>query len=688
MADSIPLWNIRPSRWQPRQSFDASALYDLAISINDHGLLNPPLVFAVENGAHELIAGERRTRAFTALALARIFPQHTLEEWAARLAAVGLVGMGDEERRALRGHTVFVPAQIRDGGDLEALHVLAVVENLEHADLSPLEEARAFKQLQETYGWRQRYLADRVNKSQSYVAQRLALLDTAPEVQAALITRVISATTARALAVVPEPLQAAVLERVLPSEEGGEAMTTREAEQLARSVATFVDPNRWDPNPAQYYEPEKRNALEFMASVVMHAEAVENVMKLAAQKRDPYGFNYLTAQIHELARHQIENIVTILRPGKGYAEQYAEWARNTGHTCENCALLPTVEPIVQVRTQLPNTQGAINEAPQPYCPRMREYPPAARLPFPGDHCHRFLSGDNAARWGIPITYQERGVLTERGCERKLAESPAEYQELYLEALTRALATISKKTQTDQVQHLVDIERYGVLSERAVVGWPNQCCMECLHYEGGRCRFAAEPLVERRYDGEKPVAPRMSVLISPEQRFALRCAAFAYRNPPRFASAGLTVGSDQRERVLRWLDAMLEHSVGLMNNGHNVVLSGPLGWLPWRKNITVKNNYNPRNLRSYLTDHWDRLGGDGAIACLLTAAANEMEALRSTERGIVVTKLYDPTRDAYIGAWSAYAMQNLYNINQHFLDGAKRDCDVAVAVFMRGLGVRE
>ncbi len=97
----INVATIAPSRWQPRQYFAAGALIELARSITDQGLINPVLVFR-NNGNYELIAGERRTRAVTALALWQLFPDaHTLRDWCERLATVGLLGIGAEERAAL-----------------------------------------------------------------------------------------------------------------------------------------------------------------------------------------------------------------------------------------------------------------------------------------------------------------------------------------------------------------------------------------------------------------------------------------------------------------------------------------------------------------------------------------------------------------------------------------------------------
>src|SRR5512145_3243806 len=115
----LNLAQIAPSRWQPRQHFDPDTLKELASSIIDQGLINPVLVF-LQNHQYELIAGERRTRAVTALTLWQLFPNvHTLRDWCAHLAEVGLTGLGDKEYAALAGEpTAKIRAAIYPADDL------------------------------------------------------------------------------------------------------------------------------------------------------------------------------------------------------------------------------------------------------------------------------------------------------------------------------------------------------------------------------------------------------------------------------------------------------------------------------------------------------------------------------------------------------------------------------------------
>jgi hypothetical protein len=107
------------------------------------------------------------------------------------------------------------------------------------------------------------------------VAQRLALLDAAPELQAALNTRVIGVTAARAIAAVPERLQPSVTDWAVKSLKRDESpVTTRQIENRARAVAAFMDPERWEPHPEHVYLPRLRNRLRMLRWAVETASRV------------------------------------------------------------------------------------------------------------------------------------------------------------------------------------------------------------------------------------------------------------------------------------------------------------------------------------------------------------------------------------------------------------------------------
>ncbi len=158
----IAVDQIRPSHQQVRTRFDAEPLGELAESIRLHGVLQPLLVRRLPDG-YELIAGERRWRA-------------------ARLAGLA-----------------SVPAVVRgDAGNDEQL-VLGLIENLQRADLDPIEEARGLRRLTEDFGLTHEEVAQRIGKHRVSVTQSLRLLAACPAVQSAVGAGVITAGHARAL---------------------------------------------------------------------------------------------------------------------------------------------------------------------------------------------------------------------------------------------------------------------------------------------------------------------------------------------------------------------------------------------------------------------------------------------------------------------------------------------------------
>ncbi len=166
-----PIELIRPSAFQPRRRFAESELDALAQSIREKGILQPLLVRPLdgEEADFELVAGERRWRA------------------------AQRVGLHE------------VPIIVRPLGDSEALEI-ALVENLQREDLSPLEEAEAYSRLMEEFGRTQASLAEAVGKSRSHVANTLRLLSLPAPVRRRLDDGELSAGHARALLAAPDPV--------------------------------------------------------------------------------------------------------------------------------------------------------------------------------------------------------------------------------------------------------------------------------------------------------------------------------------------------------------------------------------------------------------------------------------------------------------------------------------------------
>jgi ParB family chromosome partitioning protein len=189
----IPLSRIEGNPFQPRQRIDEAELERLAASIRDHGVLAPILVSETLDG-YRLVAGERRVRA-------------------ARLAGL--------ER---------IPAVVRQVADRDLLE-LALVENLQREDLDPIEEAHAYRQLVDEFGFTQEQLAERVSRARSSVANILRLLDLPESIQTMIIDGRITAGHARAIVGLDSTVQVGLATAIAARD-----LSVRQAEELARRL--------------------------------------------------------------------------------------------------------------------------------------------------------------------------------------------------------------------------------------------------------------------------------------------------------------------------------------------------------------------------------------------------------------------------------------------------------------------
>jgi ParB family chromosome partitioning protein len=201
---------------QPRGGLDPEALENLASSIREHGLIQPLIVTLQGPERYQLIAGERRLQA-------------------ARMAGL-----------------TSVPVIIKEATDQDLLE-LALVENIQRADLNPLEEATAFRQLVDEFGLTQEQIAGRVGKSRVAVTNTLRLLRLPAEVKQALTDGTIREGHARALLALPTPeAQIAALKTVISN-----ALSVRQTEELVRRLLAEQPPKA----PKRVKSPETK-ALE------------------------------------------------------------------------------------------------------------------------------------------------------------------------------------------------------------------------------------------------------------------------------------------------------------------------------------------------------------------------------------------------------------------------------------------
>ncbi|MDZ4094753.1 MAG: ParB/RepB/Spo0J family partition protein [Paracoccaceae bacterium] len=198
----VPVEKLFPNPQQPRRDFSAEALEDLAASIRQKGVLQPLIVRQKpETDTYEIVAGERRWRA------AQLAQLHEL------------------------------PVLVREFDDTEVLEV-AIIENIQRADLNAIEEAAAFRQLMQRFGHTQEKLAEALSKSRSHIANLLRLLSLPEDIQALLRDGKLTAGHARALITAPN---ASDLARQVVAR----GLSVRETERLAKGpVAGRTDKSK------------------------------------------------------------------------------------------------------------------------------------------------------------------------------------------------------------------------------------------------------------------------------------------------------------------------------------------------------------------------------------------------------------------------------------------------------------
>ena len=191
----LKISEIEPNRDQPRKEFEEESMAELADSIAQHGILQPLLVRPIFGGGYQIVAGERRWRA---------------------------------ARRAGVSEVPVVVRELTDGQVME----LALIENLQREDLTPLEEALGYQTLIETYGMTQDEVSKTVGKSRPSVTNALRLLNLPQEVRELLEEKKISAGHARALLSLPDEGLMKELAHLAADQE----ISVRELERLVKKI--------------------------------------------------------------------------------------------------------------------------------------------------------------------------------------------------------------------------------------------------------------------------------------------------------------------------------------------------------------------------------------------------------------------------------------------------------------------
>jgi ParB family chromosome partitioning protein len=186
---AIDLISANPKN--PRRSFPDADIESLAQSLREKGLIQPLLVRPLKNGTYQIVAGERRWRA------------------------------------AQRAGLHDVPAIVRELDDKDTLE-LAIVENVQRSDLTPLEEAQAYRMLMDEFGYTQQQLAESIGKSRSHIANTLRLMSLPDSVKEHIEQGTLSAGHARALVATENPQELA--QRIISL-----GLSVRQAEDLSRN---------------------------------------------------------------------------------------------------------------------------------------------------------------------------------------------------------------------------------------------------------------------------------------------------------------------------------------------------------------------------------------------------------------------------------------------------------------------
>jgi ParB family chromosome partitioning protein len=215
----VSLDKIIPNRYQPRTDFDEKSITELSQTISEHGLLQPMVVRSYQDGQYEIIAGERRFRALKKL------------NW--KKVPVIVKELDDEETASM-----------------------ALIENVQRQNLNPVEEARAYRKVLDSEKITQLELANRLSKSQSYVANKLRLLSLSDKVLEALANEKISTRHGRELLRLTDQAdQDAVLEKVL-----GDNLNVKDTKDMVDSYVGTPDEEADDADGTDSSKDNKKDA--------------------------------------------------------------------------------------------------------------------------------------------------------------------------------------------------------------------------------------------------------------------------------------------------------------------------------------------------------------------------------------------------------------------------------------------
>lgn len=259
-TNEIPLDQIKPNPFQPRQSFNEERLQELAFSIKEHGILQAVVVSPTGEGSYYLVAGERRCRA-------------------ARIAGLNAV-----------------PAVVKSF-DRKTMLEIALIENLQREDLNPVEEAQAYKRLMQEYNYTQEELARRISRSRPSIANSIRLLSLPEKILELLVSGEITAGQVRPLLAISDPGR----QQEVASQIVKEGLSAREAEKIAAKLSLQAGGKK-DEGRAVIQDP-------------LHVELQTQIQRsLGTKVRFKQGKNGGTIEIFYYSDEDLERLVAKLLP--------------------------------------------------------------------------------------------------------------------------------------------------------------------------------------------------------------------------------------------------------------------------------------------------------------------------------------------------------------------------------------
>jgi ParB family transcriptional regulator, chromosome partitioning protein len=326
---------ILPSRWQARTVFDATALEELARSIQAHGLINPLVVFIRQDGHPELIGGERRTRALLATALheqgkfktldaaceffathgPEIFEQDVYAQWALDLAL----------------KAPPVPCRVV-AGTPDQLQEIALLDNLQRADLSAFDEARALRRMTDEHGYTQRQLAAQLAKSQTWISQRLLLLELVPDVAERVVAGDLDPAAGREIARLDPAVQTTVADAVRDRH-----LSSRQAANTAKKIIELADPAAWTT--------QDLTGDNLMAAQLVHAALEQQTPAKRQQTMTAWTLTDANGGVKPANTYEWRRLLlTTLGLDQDSDRTSAIWSKLApellGLSCDSCAFLP------------------------------------------------------------------------------------------------------------------------------------------------------------------------------------------------------------------------------------------------------------------------------------------------------------------------------------------------------------